>query len=99
MLYRGPYTTNFYRQLYVVLHREFRARRYARELLGLLRRPLAARPRHARQAARMAYYALSLPLERRKLAALEREPHAAMPSLAPALDLHEAATPSPQGDA
>jgi anaerobic magnesium-protoporphyrin IX monomethyl ester cyclase len=99
MLYRGPYTTNFYRQLYVVLHREFRARRYARELLGLLRHPLAARPRHARQAARMAYYALSLPLERRKLAALEREPHAAMPSLAPALDLHEAATPSPQGDA
>jgi anaerobic magnesium-protoporphyrin IX monomethyl ester cyclase len=99
MLYRGPYTTNFYRQLYVVLHREFRARRYARELLGLLRRPLAARPRHARHAARMAYYALSLPRERRKLAALEREPHAAMPSLAPALDLHEAATPSPQGEA
>jgi radical SAM superfamily enzyme YgiQ (UPF0313 family) len=27
MLYRGPYSTSFYRQLHTVLHREFRARR------------------------------------------------------------------------
>ena len=27
MLYRGPYSTAFYRQLHTVLHQEFRARR------------------------------------------------------------------------
>ncbi|MGA7670637.1 MAG: radical SAM protein, partial [Nitrolancea sp.] len=32
MLYRGPYSTEFYRQLHTVLHKEFRARKHAIEL-------------------------------------------------------------------
>ena len=32
MMFRGPYTTGFYRRLHTVLHREFRLRRVVREL-------------------------------------------------------------------
>jgi hypothetical protein len=39
MLYQGPYTTEFYRQLHIVVHKEFRARRTWRELRDLLKQP------------------------------------------------------------
>ncbi len=95
MLYRGPFTTAFYRQLHTVLHKEFRARRSWRALAAALRRPATLRRGHVRQAAAMAYNAASLPLARRRLARLARAPHEGvgpLPHMAPA----EAADPTAQ---
>jgi radical SAM superfamily enzyme YgiQ (UPF0313 family) len=74
MLYRGPFTTAFYRHLHTVVHKEYRSRKTWAALrqgkwVGL------------RPAASMIYHTLTLPLARRKLAALERAPH---PELTPA---------------
>src|SRR5438045_2508037 len=55
MLYRGPFSTSFYRVLHRVLHREFRARRAWSELSRRLRRPYTLRPRHLRLVAAIAY--------------------------------------------
>ena len=44
MMFVGTYTTAFYRQLYVVLHKEFRARRSMRRLLGAMRAPTRPAP-------------------------------------------------------
>jgi anaerobic magnesium-protoporphyrin IX monomethyl ester cyclase len=95
MLYHGPYTTAFYRQLYVVLHKEFRRRGYWRELAGL-RHPRELSRARLTRAAKLAYYTLSLPLERWRLRRLERLPHPQATALTPRLDLASAATPSPQ---
>jgi 2-polyprenyl-3-methyl-5-hydroxy-6-metoxy-1,4-benzoquinol methylase len=61
MLYGGPFSTRFYRQLHTVLHKEFRARRAARALRRALRRPLRLGRRELRHAAAVAYNALTLP--------------------------------------
>jgi anaerobic magnesium-protoporphyrin IX monomethyl ester cyclase len=95
MLYRGPFTTEFYRQLHTVVHAEFRARRAAHTLRKAIRRPLGLRPRHVRMAASMAYRAATLPLARARLNRLARLPHAGfgpLPHLPPA----QAASPSVQ---
>lgn len=97
MLYRGPFTTAFYRQLHTVLHTEFRARRGARRLVAALGRPLTLRPAHLREAAAVVVRAARLPLERARLARLARVPHdgiGALPHLPPA----DAATPTGQGE-
>ena len=67
MLYQGPFSSAFYRQLHTVLHREFRARRAWTELRPALRRPWTLRPGQFRQAAAMGYHVGMLPLERGKL--------------------------------
>jgi radical SAM superfamily enzyme YgiQ (UPF0313 family) len=94
MLYRGPYTTAFYRQLHTVLHKEFRARRYLAEMRHAGSRAL--RPRTLRHVARMVSHRLTLPRERRRLDRLAREPHSGVTPLSPVLDPSEAACPSPQ---
>ncbi len=99
MLYRGPYTTAFYRQLHTVLHKEFRARRYWTELSHLARHPTTFRTRHLRQTAAMVYHAATLPLARHRLNRLERQPHTGVEPLPPGLDQVAAATPSPQPEA
>ena len=99
MLYHGPCSTAFYRQLHRVLHREYRARKYWRDLRNLLRQPAGARPRHLRRTAALAYSAVILPIERRKLRRLQAAPHQGLPALGPALTSGEAAVPSPQGEA
>jgi radical SAM superfamily enzyme YgiQ (UPF0313 family) len=76
MLYRGPFTTAFYRHLHTVVHKEYRSRKTWAALkqgkwVGL------------RPAASMVYHTLTLPLARRKLAALERAPH---PDLTPSIN-------------
>jgi len=96
MMYAGPFGTDFYRQLHTVLHTELRARRRARELLFLARRPWRLRPRHALQAAGAAVRWARLPLERWRLEALARRPHSGVGPLPPALDHDQAASPSPQ---
>ncbi|MFN8062580.1 MAG: radical SAM protein [Vicinamibacterales bacterium] len=67
MLYRGPYSTAFYRQLHRVLHKEFRARRGVRLLREALRRRGAAAWPSLRPAAGALYHALTLPVARWQL--------------------------------
>jgi len=98
MMYEGPFTTAFYRQLHTVLHTELRARLRVRELAGLLAQPWRLRPRHALQAAGAASRWARLPLERRKLDRLARAPHSGIGPLPPGMSHDRAASPSPQTD-
>ncbi len=67
MMYQGPFATSFYRQLHRVVHKEFRLRKHAGELLGALRRPRRLRLASLRQAAACGYHALTLPWERMRM--------------------------------
>lgn len=96
MMYEGPFTTDFYRQLHTVLHTEFRARTRGRDLLLLARQPWRLRPRHAVQAGGVLYRWGRLPLERRRLDRLAGAPHTGIGALQPQLSADEAARPSPQ---
>ncbi len=96
MLYKGPYTTAFYRQLHRVLHREFRVRKTWRELMVLARRPRQITRHHLRRAAAALYYAVTLPWERYRLDRLEKVPHRGIDPLPVELSPEAAATPSPQ---
>ena len=80
MMFRGPFTTAFYRQLHTVLHREFRMR-------GAWRR--------GRRLRSLAHAAV-LPLERLRLERLARVAHQPTPVSARTLQWDEAARPSPQ---
>ncbi len=97
MLYRGPFTTAFYRQLHVVLHKEYRARRTWWRLTGL--RPGGVRRPGWRQVISMSYHVLTLPWARYRLERLARVPHEALPPLAPGLSPTAAAIPTPQSEA
>jgi radical SAM superfamily enzyme YgiQ (UPF0313 family) len=50
MLYRGPFTQDFYRVLHHRVHHEFRARKAWRHLKNTLKQPATLRPGHLRQA-------------------------------------------------
>lgn len=79
MLYRGPFRTEFYRQLHTVVHKEYRARRAAAEMRRLLRHPAALRPRHLRQTAAAIYHWATLGSARAELDALAALPHEPTP--------------------
>ncbi len=95
MIYQGPFTTAFYRQLHAVVHKEFRARRGWRQLRARLPHLSRWRRGDLREAAAVLYRLLTLPAARlalRRLARVPQErlaPPAAMPRSA-------AAHPSPQ---
>jgi anaerobic magnesium-protoporphyrin IX monomethyl ester cyclase len=95
MMYRGPFTTAFYRQLHIVVHREFRARRAWREVRRVLLRPGQWRRSHVREGAAAVYRFLSLPLARAKLHWLGRNPPEGL-SPPESMSPEEAATPSAQ---
>jgi hypothetical protein len=83
MLHHGPFSTDFYRQLHVVLHKEFRMRRGWEELRRGVRQPARLRRRHLRRLGAAAYHLATLPLERRKLERLaELPPQASRPLVA-----------------
>lgn len=67
MLYRGTFTTAFYRQLHTVIHKDYRARKAQHELGRALRKPTTWRKQHLQQLARMVYHRVTLPLAERKL--------------------------------
>ncbi len=97
MMYRGPFTTAFYRQLHVTLHKEFRSRKAWQALRQVASRPSRWRRHHLRELAATAYRLATLPLARRKLDQLAAIPHEGLSPL-PHMSLEEAARPSPQGD-
>ena len=82
MLYQGPYSTEFYRKLYSVVHKEFRARKAWKSL------------RSARDFARIGYNLLTLPFARMQLNQLAASQQAAW--IVPHLPHEAAATPTPQ---
>ncbi|GAB4515934.1 MAG: radical SAM protein [Anaerolineae bacterium] len=88
MLYAGPFTTAFYRQLHTVVHKEFRARKTRAALPKATFRDMAA----------MVYHTATLPLARRQLDKLAALPHEGVIALQPAMDYAAAATPTPQQD-
>lgn len=97
MMYQGPFTTEYYRQLHVVLHKEFRSRRGWSELIGVLRHPAQIRPGHAREAVAIAYRMGTLPFERSKLNRLAKASPDRIEAM-PHMSLEEAAQPTPQQD-
>ena len=72
LLYRGTYSSGFYRVLYGVTHHEFRMRRAWRELERIARHPSKWRIYYLRQLASIPVHALELAFARRKLNALEK---------------------------
>jgi anaerobic magnesium-protoporphyrin IX monomethyl ester cyclase len=83
MLYRGPFSTAFYRWLHRVLHREFRAQRAWDELRSALRQPSQLRRRHLRLARSVVYARLVLPLMRLELERRARARHRGLVNLVP----------------
>jgi radical SAM superfamily enzyme YgiQ (UPF0313 family) len=88
MLYRGPYTTAFYRKLHTVLHKEYRMRRSWQAL----RRGRIA----PRRTAAMIYHALTLPIERQALNRLAQIPQEPVRLAGESMPLEESSTPPPQ---
>jgi anaerobic magnesium-protoporphyrin IX monomethyl ester cyclase len=83
MLYRGPFSTAFYRMLHRVLHREFRSRKAMDDLRSVVRNPASLRRRHARQVLAVVYGWLTLPLLRFELDRRARAPHQGLRTLLP----------------
>jgi anaerobic magnesium-protoporphyrin IX monomethyl ester cyclase len=75
MLYKGPFATEFYRQLHTVVHKDYRSRKTWQELQTLIRNPNSLRPGHIRQTAAMIYHRLTLPGAVAKLDKLALLPH------------------------
>lgn len=82
MLYHGPYSTEFYRKLHSVIHKEFRARKAWQSL------------NNPREFARLGYNFLTLPLARLQLKRLASADDSRL--TLPHLTHEAAATPSPQ---
>jgi len=96
MLYAGPFSTSFYRQLHRVLHKEFRTRKAWRRWRQIWRRPSAWRRADLRELAASTYRLVTLPPARRRLARLAAAGKQSIPP-APAMSLTAASRPSPQG--
>jgi anaerobic magnesium-protoporphyrin IX monomethyl ester cyclase len=95
MMYEGPFSTDFYRQLHVVLHKEFRSRKGWREIRRALLQPTTVRPRHVREGIAIIYRMGTLPIERMKLNRLAAQSHRTLKSL-PHMSLEESSQPTPQ---
>lgn len=86
MLYQGPFTTDFYRQLHTVVHKDYRSRKTAQMLRKVLRNPAALKPSLLRETASMIYHRLTLPKAVSKLDELAKVPH--QPVRLPNVALH-----------
>jgi len=83
MLYQGPFSTEFYRKLHTVIHKEFRARKAWKSL------------KNARAVARLGYNLLTLPVARMQLNSLASNSQIDVAAL-PHMPHEAAATPTPQ---
>jgi anaerobic magnesium-protoporphyrin IX monomethyl ester cyclase len=95
ILYQGPFVSDFYRQLHIVLHKEFRSQKGVAAIKTILRRPAQLRWRHLREAIAILYRMGTLPRDRARLDQLEKIPVEGAQPL-PHMSLREAALPSPQ---
>jgi anaerobic magnesium-protoporphyrin IX monomethyl ester cyclase len=85
MLYQGSYSTAFYRKLHTVVHKEFRSRKAWQTL--------RSKP-SLRQAARLLYHSLTLPVARWQLGRLAGRNN--LPVAIPHMSHEQAARPTPQ---
>jgi len=107
MMYRGRFSTAFYRKLHTVLHHEFRMRNAWTALTGhpnrasrlVSRRDRRSGQRRLRSLAGMVYHATALPLARLQLELLARVRHRGLPPLPRSMTPEAAARPTPQPDA
>lgn len=97
MMFVGTYPTGFYRQLYRVVHKEFRAHRAARRLFDVLRNPGDMRRTDVRSAAAMTYHRATLPWERIRLRGLRRLSDRRVDGWSPNLTPEQASVPTPEG--
>ncbi|MFQ5769586.1 MAG: B12-binding domain-containing radical SAM protein, partial [bacterium] len=74
MLYHGPFTTEFYRKLHTVVHKEFRKRKFSDELIKLVKSPRHFQTVHLRRLVAAIYYKMTLPLEQLRLNKLQNRP-------------------------
>src|SRR4029077_15320171 len=91
MMYQGPFSTAFYRQLHVVLHHEFRLRKAWSAL--------RSRGRRLRSLAAVAFHGVALPLARFQLESVARARHPGVRALPRLMTPEAAARPTPQPDA
>lgn len=96
MLYNGPFSTAFYRQLHTTLHLEYRARKTWQRWGKLWRRPQTIRRDDVYELGKSLYRFATLPLARRRLDRLASAPHQRSVLALPHMSLEEAANPSPQ---
>jgi hypothetical protein len=82
MLYQGPFSTEFYRKLHSVIHKEFRARKAWKSLKNM------------RDFARLGYNLLTLPVARMQLNGLASSGNGGL--TVPHMPHEAAATPTPQ---
>ncbi|MCG8605458.1 B12-binding domain-containing radical SAM protein [bacterium] len=75
MLYRGPFTTQFYRKLHTVVHKEFRKGKFLGEIRQVLARSPILKKDHFRRLAAAIFYQATLPIERLRLKRLRNLPH------------------------
>jgi anaerobic magnesium-protoporphyrin IX monomethyl ester cyclase len=94
MLYRGPFPTEFYRELHAAVHAEFRLRHAWRALRA--RRSSADRHGRLHRALSLVRHAARLLVARARLRRLARRAHDGIAPLAPALSPEAAARPSEQ---
>jgi anaerobic magnesium-protoporphyrin IX monomethyl ester cyclase len=104
MMYRGPFSTAFYRKLHAVLHHEFRMRQAWARLTGGRaglagdadgRRRGTGRPRLL---ASVLYHGAALPVSRLQLALRARRRHRGLAPLPRFMSAEAAANPTPQHD-
>ena len=95
MLYQGPFSSDFYRQLHVVLHKEFRARRALDEARRVATRPGQWRPGHVRALGGAVARLATLPAARARLDRLAAAPSVVIQPARP-MSYEEAARPTPQ---
>jgi anaerobic magnesium-protoporphyrin IX monomethyl ester cyclase len=103
MLYQGPFSTAFYRQLHITLHREFRMlkawRMVVSPVIGMQGSKGNQRdPGRMRILGKCLYYAIRLPFDRWKLNRLAQAPHTGISILPRMLTPEEAAKPTPQAE-
>jgi anaerobic magnesium-protoporphyrin IX monomethyl ester cyclase len=82
MLYQGPFSTEFYRKLHSVIHKEFRARKAWKSM------------KNVRDVARLGYNLLTLPVARMQLNGLASSGNGGLS--VPHMPHEAAATPTPQ---
>ncbi len=96
MMYQGPFPTAFYRRLWRVINKEFRAARALSALAAALRQPRTWRPSHLRRTAAYLFHQLTLPWERWQLERAARLPHQGIGPLSSGMTPAAAAEPTPQ---
>lgn len=96
MMYQGPFTTDFYRQLHIVLHKEFRSQKAKSAWKNALRQPGKIGKYHLRELLATPYRMATLPSARAKLDQLATQTHDTPLTVLPHMSYEQAAQPSPQ---